>query len=351
MERDSQKHLSGTLLAETHELFQQATKSSGAPTNRDYIVGGSHIRLQFATTALIPHLTPALAHLARPTLASTPDLTICLWDSVSSRLRVAPSSWFPAGFSLAQGFSAGDGTFTVVFNAATDTLSVLDMSRRLGFYWVADPDRLSAAERGSPFVLFLQGLVCVRGQQVLHAGVVGTPEGGVLLAGGGGAGKSTSALACLAAGMKYVSDDYCLFSPLPSPQASSLFSSGKLTDDSLRLLPVFLPHVRNPEREAGEKALFLLHDVWKGQIVGHLPIHAVLLPCVTGRRDTRLQPTSATAGVKALIPSNIFQVAAVAPAAFRMIGALLRRVACYRLEVGTEVEQIPRVIRAFLSGT
>lgn len=349
MDEGGQKRLSRTLFAETRELFQRATASTRGTTQRDYMVGGSHVRLCFATPSLIPHLTPALAHLSTPLAASTPDLTICLWDSVSSGSPITPSAWFPAGFSVAQEFRASNGTSTLAFNATTDVLNLLDLPQRVGFYWAADPRRIPDAEKGTPFLPFLQGLFASQGKQVLHAGVVGSEAGGVVLAGHGGAGKSTSALACLVGGMKYVSDDYCLLAPQAAPYAVSLFSSGKLGDDSLSRLPSFLPHVSNPRRQVGEKAMFFLSDRWAPQIAAQLPIRAVLLPYVTGQRDTRMQPTSAAAGVKALAPSTLFQLAGVGPAAFRMIAALLRQVPCYRLELGTDLEQIPLVIRTWLA--
>ena len=55
-------------------------------------------------------------------------------------------------------------------------------------------------------------------QQVVHAASVGTKDGAVLIVGKGGSGKSTSALACLNAGMYYLGDDYTLISNDSNPQ-------------------------------------------------------------------------------------------------------------------------------------
>lgn len=49
----------------------------------------------------------------------------------------------------------------------------------------------------------------VRGYTVLHAGVVGTAEGALAIAGPSGAGKTTLTLGLLEAGCTYFSDDFC----------------------------------------------------------------------------------------------------------------------------------------------
>ena len=72
---------------------------------------------------------------------------------------------------------------------------------------------------------------------MLHAAAVGTADGGVLIVGRGGVGKSTTALACLAAGMKYVADDYLVVQLDPEPRAFQLYGTAKLEASQLRHFP------------------------------------------------------------------------------------------------------------------
>ena len=70
------------------------------------------------------------------------------------------------------------------------------------------------------------------GRQLVHAAAVGTDEGALLITGRGGVGKSTTALACLEAGMQFLGDDYVVVGLDPEPQVYRLYGSAKLTSNS-----------------------------------------------------------------------------------------------------------------------
>src|SRR3954454_4748943 len=69
-----------------YDLFKSSQQVTGA-IQRSFIVGGYRIRLSFSGAALLS-LTRALEHLASDDDDSTPDLTICLWDSESTGQRM-----------------------------------------------------------------------------------------------------------------------------------------------------------------------------------------------------------------------------------------------------------------------
>src|SRR5947208_1898035 len=67
-----------------HDGYRRAEQATGGALVRFYAVGGQTICLRFAGPALLPHLTPALAHLeVKP--ADAPALTVCVWDSASTQ--------------------------------------------------------------------------------------------------------------------------------------------------------------------------------------------------------------------------------------------------------------------------
>ncbi|KAB2661662.1 MAG: serine kinase [Verrucomicrobia bacterium] len=349
MEIQGQELAPTSLFAAARDAFAEAVGRARRSVIHDRLVGGRHVRLHFANEALVPILTPALAHHPHPPPESVPQLTVHVWDSLSTGLRASPLDWLPEDLPPTPEVRVSDGSMLLVFTTTSGILRLLNLPEKVALYWAADPQQVSDVERSTPFLLFLQGLLRGPETQVVHGAAVGTPEGCVLLAGRGGAGKSTSALACLVAGMRYVGDDYCLLSRRPEPRAFNLFNSGKLNGDSLARLPQLIPHVVNPARKPGEKAVFFFREDWGDQLAPSLPIRAVLLPRVTGGRDTTLRPASAAEGIKALAPSTIFQLTGPGATTFRMLADFLRCVPCHHLLVGTDLGQIPRAIGRLLA--
>src|SRR5690349_22946983 len=98
-----------------------------------------------------------------------------------------------------RGLTAGDRLGS--YDRAHATLSLYDATEATGVLWARDAERMAPWEPGSPLRSLLRWVLAAHGLHLLHAAAVGTPDGrGVLLCGPGGAGKSTTALAFLAAG-------------------------------------------------------------------------------------------------------------------------------------------------------
>jgi subfamily B ATP-binding cassette protein MsbA len=77
------------------------------------------------------------------------------------------------------------------FHLGPDILNALDLQQNLAVYWVEDANRIPYYERGSPLSALLSLWMGARQRYFVHAGAVGNANGGVLLTGKGGAGKST----------------------------------------------------------------------------------------------------------------------------------------------------------------
>jgi hypothetical protein len=184
----------------------------------------------------------------------------------------------------------------------------------------------------------------------VHAGAVGTPHGGVLLVGKGGSGKSTSALACLRSALLYAADDYCLLdSRGEPPYVHSIYNSAKLEAGHIRTFPHLLPLISNPQDLGIAKAVIYLNDHHPERLSAGFPIKAVLIPRVTGKADTRLTPATQLDGLRALAPSTLFQLSGAGAVNFGIMAGFARRVPSYFLEAGTDLDQIPAVIEAFLN--
>ena len=187
-----------------------------------------------------------------------------------------------------------------------------------------------------------------RGRYYIHAAGIGTPAGGVLLAGKGGSGKSTTTLACLNSDLGILGDDYCLLADEPQPFAYSLYSVAKLIgDDDLARFPHLARRVSNRQRAPGDKVLIPLHQCASDRMLTGFPVKAVLVPRVTGGTETRLRPINPSAALLALAPTSLMQFAGGADTLGAM-ARLVKRVPTFLLELGTDLGRIPPVIRRLL---
>ena len=342
----------------TFYIFQKAERAAGSQ-ERSYNICGKSVRLRFAGTGLFPFITPALEHLSTHR-DETPSLTVCIWDDVSTNTKMPPPPWL--GLAVlgsggnfkdiytrrgdVRGFS--DTRIYTSYNWDANALSVLDKQRGVALYWTYNAHRLPSYESSAPLRTIFHWWMNQFGFQFVHSGAVGNPQGGVLLAGKGGSGKSTTALTCLSSELLYVSDDYCLISTDPEPYAFCIYSSAKLNADNVQWVPQVRPAISNLDRIDYEKAVFFLYPFVSKKIVRGFPIRAILLPGVTGVYDTHLRPASPLEALKALALSTMSQLARAGQASLQIMHRLVHQVPCYHLELGTELAQIPKVIAGVL---
>ncbi|MCB9100900.1 MAG: serine kinase [Anaerolineales bacterium] len=346
-------------LADTYEFFQHVSQKVGGALNQFYNVHGHLIQLSFAGPALT-RITPALAHWAVEKPAGRPALTIHLWDDASTGTKMPPPPWLGYGVRASNGGLQGvygkrgevrgfnTDRIRTIFQWGSNVLSIVDIQHGQAIFWTRDAAQLPQWEIGSPLRNILHLWLHEQGLQYVHAGAVGTPAGGVLLVGKGGSGKSTTALTCLNSDLVYVSDDYCLVSPDPAPMALNLYNTGKVRADNIHRVPHLAPVISNVDKLDQDKALFFLHRFMPGKLATGFPLKAILIPRVTGRVDTTLTPAPAMTGLSALTLSTVHQLPGAGPAALQLIKRLTDQLPCYYLELGTDLAQIPRVIKAMV---
>jgi hypothetical protein len=339
--------------------FQRACVAVGGSLDQFIKIGEFTVCLRFAGAGLLPYVSPALAHLCiEPTAA--PDLTICLWDTVSTNTPTAPLlNWLCKSIRM-QPFEhlsprqeirvLSNTRVPATFEMGAGVLSMLDTQQASAVYWVHDAAALPYYEQGAPLRTILNWWLSSRNFQCVHAGAVGTTEGGVLLTGKGGSGKSTTALACLDSELLYVSDDYCLFTNEPRPYVYSLYNTAKLNGlRDLQRQPQFLPMIHNTNQLGQEKLMMFLARHMGHKLRRGFPLKAILLPCVTGNVETRLTRVSAGLALKSLAPTSLFQLPGAAQRSFQNMGELVRQLPCYQLELGSDLSAIPEAILRLLS--
>jgi len=331
----------------TQSAFTSAVAEAGE-ISRDFRVGSAVMRLRFAGTALVEPLTRALAAIAIEPVAR-PDLTICCWDSASTGTPM-PAPYWPKSAYGPKGHIIGFNTATLhtlyspFWTPGIGTLHLYDRSSSTGQYWVADAEQIPQPHRGAPMREFLHWWSRGMPLQLMHAGAVGYADGGVLLAGRSGSGKSTTALACLASDLRFASDDYVCVATTAQPWVHSLYSTAKLVPDNLSRFPELSGKLSNPDRLTTEKAMVNVHAHFPAKVLSGFPIRAILLPRVTGARDTQLKPATAADAALALAPTTVAQLEGHSRETFAKIVAFSGSVPSYWLDVGTDLPQIAHVI-------
>jgi hypothetical protein len=327
-----------------HSAFFDACSRNSGKIERTFRIAGRTLTYHFAGDALLPQIEPALAHLSLP-LSDTAEYSLCLWDSASTSTELPPMPWTAHDLverNLIRGYN--DTRFRAVFQPDSRALTLFDRERKLALYWVANAGHVPMHERAAPTRIPIHWFIEGPTTQLVHAGAVGWRTGGVVLAGRGGAGKSTTAVQCLNAGLSFVGDDYIALDTDPTPYAWSVYSSAKLNEDSVRQLPTAALSVSNPNRDVSEKALLFLRDRYEHALVSGVPVRAIVLPKVTDHPRTRLVPVSRAVSMVTLAPGSILYLPDAGAQAFHAIAGLVKQVPSYMLEIGRSFEEIPDLI-------
>lgn len=347
------------------ELFQEYAEQCCAELGveeRNFCLGGCGVRLRFAGGRWAGILTKALDHL-QVREVSCPEhrqLTVFVIDgSIAPRnpllrcyLKPLVDFWPQYTGPRGELLNLHGGSVAAFYQPGPDLLSIVDTEANLGFYWKRDLSPPPYYEAGSPMRSLLHAWMVKQGVQFVHGGAVGTESGGVLLAGKGGSGKSTSALACLNSSLKYASDDYCMITSREDGRSClySLYNTAKLIGSSdLARFRNLESHVWNPERGPSDKVTIFLNESFPDTLISQFPLRAILIPRITGQTDTRIEPCGEGEALMALGPSSLAQLPTSGPRDLNFIGRLVRRTPCFRMNLGTDLVQIPQAIGQLLN--
>jgi hypothetical protein len=330
---------------DAYRAFEVATQAAGVE-ERWCQLAGETVCLRFAGAALLPYLIPALEHLAVSPREREADLTVGLWDSASTGTTMTARPWAweqNSGRGDVQGYN--DGRIHTALSVDAGALSLMDRDRNAALYWIRDAHQLPIYERAEPLKAILHWHLRQSGMYMIHTAAVATDEGCALLVGKTGAGKSSTALTCAAAGMGYVGDDHCLLTVDTPPRAYCVYNSAKMEGARLRLLPGLAQKVRNPGELHRNKALLFLHNHEGLRLQQMAPVQVVLLAEVTKGSATRLGDLSAAEVLRHLAPSSMVYLPNSSHAEFRAMAALVRQVPCYRLELGSNIAGIAPLVK------
>jgi hypothetical protein len=312
-----------------------------------YTIAGLPIRFHYGNQRLRDGIAPAFRHLRTKTEVE-PALTVFLNDISSAPLSAELLRNSVPGQSDNDVCLTNTFSQTLIFQRNGAVVSVIDWEHNLAYWFTRDAASIPYLEHSAPLKALLSHWFGAQGKYIVHSAAVGDENGGVLIIGRGGAGKSTTSIACMMGGLEFLADDHCLVTLDPSPTAYSIYATAKLAESDLHRFPALAPVAVLDHRPAGEKIVFML-DGHNGIDLGEgIPIRAILLADIVGRPETSVRRIKPSEAFKALAPSCALHFPAHRSPALQCFSSLIRYLPAFVLELGSDLRQIPDTIRRLL---
>lgn len=299
-------------------------------------IGGRDVMIRYANADLARSLGRATRHLSVPGDRS-PDLKIDVWTDRDLPLSL-PSDWPCYGMSYS---TVGSVAFSWL--APDGPLYSYDRERRCGSAVFTSNTAIPTWDQAAPFRRILHWWAEGQGLQLIHAAAVASASGGVLLVGRGGSGKSTTALACLEAGMGFAGDDYCVLSPGDPPRVDSVYLSAKADHRSAELIPGLRAYfAQAPFTSLGKSVLFA-DEIRPASLCAGFPLRGIIVPQLNDDATCRLTRISPAQALRALAPSTLMQMPRGRAREMAGMAEMVQRVPAWALTLGSPVEAAKQI--------
>lgn len=330
------------LSRELAEKADAAFAQSGL-IEKSFRLHGRCFVMRFAGKALATAMSRALAHLA---IEQSEDVTLTIdcWDVAGSGVACPMPDW-PANYFVGRGEIHGldSPRMRIAWFDWLRLLNVYFPERGRAYYVLESSAPFPIQQAGSPALTIFSWWLQTFGWQFIHAAIVGIEQGSVLIAGHGGAGKSTLAFSTLGSPLRYLCDDYGVLASGSTTQAVAIYNSGKLTETSLALLPHLRCRAANGDDPRREKALFFLHEQFPGEQLLQAPLRAVVISDLN-HGETSLTLLKPHAALAIITGSTVRQIAGSSPADLLRLARLTQGLPVYRLRHGSDMVATHRLL-------
>jgi hypothetical protein len=241
-----------------------------------------------------------------------------------------------------------DGSISAYYDHDRRLWMMLDKVRGQGLIWIADWKDIPFWEEAAPFKTILSWFVADKRQTLVHGAIVADRQDGILLAGPGGSGKSTTVVACLQAGLGVCGDDLVMVEEAEKGWlAYAVYDAVKVSLEPYLPLPPILTRV--PSRPCGTKRLFRYSDAAPGRLLAVTQLAALMQCVIVDSPTSAIIPQAASSMLRALAPPTAFLLRGRENQMLRKIGGVVRSLPCFRLELGNDPYEAASVIVSWLS--
>ncbi|MCW5773651.1 MAG: hypothetical protein KIT16_18560 [Rhodospirillaceae bacterium] len=232
---------------------------------------------------------------------------------------------------------------------ADPVLHLFQRASGRGLVWLPE-GRVPAWEASRPACPLIQGALLDSPWFVLHAAAVARDRRVLLLAGKGGAGKTTAALACLERGWAYAGDDYVLANAATG-EIAPLYTSARLRPDMAgefeRLVEATCVAVSG-EGGSRRHELALGRVLACGKAEGGM-LAAILLPQRKGAPHPRFTAAGPVDAFRAMPVTTSLGTPSELRRLGEKLGSLVARAPVHAVDTGESVAEIPDAFAEFLS--
>ena len=283
----------------------------------------------------------------------TADLELFIWNDAVDRVALPDSAVLRREFAPADGLGGySDADSHAFYQPDAGVLSMLDVDQRRAHWWLRDASTTPYFERAAPFKHIVQWWAAARGGALLHSAAIAQGEGdatrGVLISGPSGSGKSSTALACLAAGLGFTSDDYVVVDGGEPPRVHLAYSTAKVLRGDLPRFADYTAHFRNLVNPDEKPMMFVDQFAPASIRISFAPI-AFVLPQVAHARRTRFVPIHAAEMLRALAPSSVLLFPLAGARSLQRMARLCTQLPCLRAELADDPRDVGEAFSSLIA--
>lgn len=335
--------ITGGWLAEAVAQLQTEAASRPAVVQDHRQMAGHEVCVRYAASELADLLGRSASHLNH-TPSDAPALTIDCWIAPDPELPLPPSD--PAAGTT----YADDGTAALTWDGPGGPLFAYDRARRHGWARFAAPAGPPPWELAAPFSRIVHWWAADHGLQIAHAAAVGRAAGGILLVGRSGSGKSTTALACLEAGLLFAGDDICLLEAGHPPRVHGLYLSAKGDANTASLLHGYRENFEQSLLTLRNKTILFADDLRPESVVSGFPLLGVVVLQLSPHTDSSLEPLNPAAALRAVAPSTVMHTPGNYAAGLKRLANIVRGLPAWKLTLGSDPAVAAALIKELLDG-
>lgn len=200
-------------------------------------------------------------------------------------------------------------------------------------------------ETGGPLRIFIHWHLAKLSRPLIHAGSLAVGNTGVLIAGPGGSGKSSTVISGIFSELGSVGDDYISVEINSQILLRPVFKIMKV--DPARLLAIGIKTTADLNWQ--NKVELNFSELSRGLTNNLIEAKALLLPKICNRKKSRLLRASSKQAFLSLTPSAMSQLPGDWDHLFRSGAEISRRLPCYVLELGVDPKEIAVCIKSFIT--